>query len=151
LSGDFRIWWISGAVVEYQKEQDEDDLIGELAPTLHKKRAGDLAATMQTVFFRGDLTRSDGVLHTRCCSHRILASNTNAVEEERPDVADDPAILRYTPSRSQHDETEQHDGRVLDQTPASANPVTNDTNEYLTYARGQRIFMFYLREITYQQ
>jgi len=40
---------------------------------------------------------------------------------------------RYTPRRSKHEQTDEHDHRVLDQTPATAEPVTKNTDQNLTY------------------
>ena len=58
--------------------------------------------------------------------------DTDTVEEERPGVANDPTVLGDTPTAHQHDETDKHDGGVLDKTPATAEPITDDTDEDLT-------------------
>jgi hypothetical protein len=53
------------------------------------------------------------------------------IKEERPSVADDPAVEVQTPARSQHQQADEHDQSILDQTPASSNPVTNNADSDL--------------------
>src|SRR5436190_1485139 len=105
-------------MVEDEQEEDQQALVEELTPTLHEEGAGDLSATMKPVLLGRDLARADSVLHTGCCSHGVLSADADAVEEERPDVADDPAVSRHTPRGCEHDKTNGHDGSILDQTPA---------------------------------
>lgn len=151
LNSDGGVRVVTTAVVEAEQENDKHNLVEELTPTLHQEGTGDLAATVQTIFFGGNLSRADGVLHTGGGSHGILASNTDTVDEETPSVTDDPAILGHTPGGSQHDKTEKHDHGVLDQTPSTAEPsralirspsheesncslpVTQDSNQDLTH------------------
>jgi hypothetical protein len=52
----------------------------------------------------------------------VALTNTNAVEEQRPSIADNPAILGDTPGSGKHDQTEEHDGSILDKTPTTTNP-----------------------------
>jgi len=80
-------------MMEYKEEEDQQTLIEELAPTLHQEGAGDLSPTMKTIFLTRDLSRSNSILHARRCGHGVLAADTYAVDEERPDVTDDPAVL----------------------------------------------------------
>ena len=80
-----------------QERNDEYGLVGELTPTLHQKCACNLATTMKTILLGRDLSRADSVLHTRRCCHRIFSSDTDAVKEERPGVADNPSVLGDTP------------------------------------------------------
>jgi hypothetical protein len=87
---------------------------------------------VKTVILGRDLSRADSVLHTSSRSHGVLASNTDTVEEESPDVADDPSVLRDTPSGSKHEKADEHDDGVLNETEATTEPVTNDTNKDLT-------------------
>jgi hypothetical protein len=87
---------------------------------------------VKTVVFGRDLSGANGVLHTGSRSHRVLASNTDTVEEESPDVADDPSVLGNTPGGGEHKQTNEHDDGVLDETKATTEPVTNDTNKDLT-------------------
>lgn len=122
LNRDGGVRVVTTAVVEAEQENDEDDLVEELTPTLHQEGGSDLAATVQAIFLGGDLSRSDGVLHTAGGSHGVLTTNTDTVDEETPSVTDDPAILSHTPGGSQHNKTEKHDDSILDQTPATANP-----------------------------
>jgi hypothetical protein len=67
--------------VEDQKQKDEEDLVEELAPTLHQESRGDLAATVKTIVAGRDLARTNGIFHTGSGSHGVLATNTDAVEE----------------------------------------------------------------------
>ena len=53
------------------------------------------------------------------------------VEEERPSIADNPALEVQTPRSREHEQPNKHDGGILDETPATTNPVTNDTNDQL--------------------
>lgn len=47
-------------------------------------------------------------------------------------VADDPAVERSTPRRSEHDQTEGHDQRILDQTESTTDPISLNTDEDLS-------------------
>ena len=125
-------------MVEDEQAEDQQGLVKELAPTLHEEGAGDLSATVKTVLLGRDPAGTDGILHTGRCSHGVLSADTDAIEKERPDVADDPAILCHTPGCRKHYQTQGHDGSILDQTPATANPVTDNTNENLTYSQSIR-------------
>ena len=118
--------------MEDEEQDDEDDLVEELSPSLHQESAGDFPAAVKTVILGRNLSRADRVLHTGCRSHGVLASNSNTVEEESPDVADDPAVLSNTPGSSKHEKTDEHDHGILDETEATAKPVTNNTDENLT-------------------
>ena len=109
-------------MVEAQKEDNEDGLVGELTPSLHQESAGDFAAPVKTIFLCGDFARANGVLHAGCCCHWVFPTNTNPVEKERPRVADDPTVEGGTPSADKHDETQEHDGGILDQTPSPTKP-----------------------------
>lgn len=119
-------------MVEDEQQNDEDDLVEELSPSLHQEGTGDLAATMKTVILGRDFARSDSVLHTSSRSHGVLASDTDTVEEESPDVADDPAVLGNAPCGSKHEKTDEHDDGVLNETIAATQPVAEDTNKNLT-------------------
>jgi hypothetical protein len=87
---------------------------------------------MKTVVLGRDLSGADGVLHTSSRCHGVLASDTDTVEEESPDVADDPSVLSDTPGGSEHEKTDKHDNSVLDKTEATAEPVSHDTDKDLT-------------------
>lgn len=119
-------------MVEDQEQENEDDLVEELTPSLHQESRSDLATTVKAILFGRDLAGTDRVFHTGCGSHWIFTTNTDAVEEQRPCVADDPAVLVDTPSSSKHEKTDEHDSGILNETPATTNPVTNDTDEDLT-------------------
>lgn len=118
--------------MEDEEQDNENDLVEELTPTLHQKGTGDFSSAVKTVVFCRNLSRADGILHTGCCSHGIFTSNTDAIEEESPYVADNPAVLSNTPGSSKHQKTNEHDGGILNETKSTAKPVTNDTNENLT-------------------
>jgi hypothetical protein len=118
-------------VVEDKEKDDKDDLVKELSPTLHQESTGDFPASVKSVILSRNLSGTNGVLHTSCCCHGVLAANTDAVEEESPDVADDPTVLGDTPGSSKHEKTDKHDGSILDKTETTAEPVTNDTDKYL--------------------
>jgi hypothetical protein len=108
---------------------------------------------METIFTGGQSSGADSILHGGCGSDGILTTDTEAlsrksvsryeqgwkkegfthtVEEERPGVEDDPALEGCTPTSSEHDKTEEHDNSVLDETPTTTDPVTDDTNANLT-------------------
>jgi hypothetical protein len=118
-------------MVEAKQQDNEQDLVEELTPTLHQESAGNLAATVQAVLFRRDLAGTNSVLHTTGRSHGIFTTcrrlarrtmdtrrslaltNTNAIEEQRPGVADNPAILSDSPGRGKHQKTDKHDCGIL--------------------------------------
>lgn len=118
--------------MEDEQKNNEDDLVPPLTPALHQESGGDLAATVESVVASRDLAGADSVLHTRGGSHRVFTSNTDAVEEQRPDVADDPAVQGGAPSRSKHEKTDEHDDCILDETPAAPEPISKDTDQDLT-------------------
>lgn len=132
LRGHLGVRWVAAAVVEDEQQENQDGLVEELTPTLHQEGRGDLAATVQAVVTGRDLAGTNRVFHTRSGSHGVFTTDTDTVEEERPDVADHPAVLRDTPGGGQHNQTQEHDQGVLDETPATAEPVTKDTDEDLT-------------------
>ena len=119
--------------MENQKQDDQDNLVGQLTPSLHQESARDLSATVQTVVLGRNLPGTNGILHTGGRGHGVFTANTDSVEEERPDVADDPAVLSDTPGGGKHEKTDKHDDGVLDETMATAQPVTENTDEDLTY------------------
>jgi len=53
------------------------------------------------------------------------------IEEEGPGVADDPTLEIETPACRDHEQTDKHDGSILDQAPAAADPVANKTDANL--------------------
>lgn len=119
-------------LVENDEEDNEHDLVDELTPTLHEESHGDSATTVKTIFLGGELSRGSSVFERRGSSDGVFTTNTQAVEEERPSVANDPTLEGHAPRGSEHEKTDEHDDGVLDETPATADPVTNDTNEDLT-------------------
>ena len=80
-----------------------------------------------------------------------MLTDTNAVDEQRPGIANHPSIQRQTPSSRDHNQTKNHDHCILDKTPSSTNPayllayifilsqtiwlipVTQDSHENLTH------------------
>lgn len=121
LGGHLGVRWVSASVVEDQQEDDQDDLVEELAPSLHQESGGDIAATVKTVLLGRDPPRSGGILHGRRGGHGVLSSNTNTIDEEGPGVANNPSVQRRTPRRDQHDQTQQHDHSILNETPTTSN------------------------------
>lgn len=119
-------------LVENDEENNEHDLVDELTPTLHEESHGDSATTVKTVLLGGELSRGSGVFERRGSSDGVFTTDTQAVEEERPSVANDPALEGHAPRGSEHEETDEHDDGVLNETPATADPITNDTNKDLT-------------------
>ena len=109
-------------MVEDQEAQDQDGLVDQLTPALHQECRSNFATTMQTIFLGGDFARADRVFHTRCSRHWVLSTDADTVEEKGPDIADDPTVLSDTPCSSEHYETDEHNGGVLDKTPASTKP-----------------------------
>lgn len=114
------------AVVEDDEQDNEQNLVDELTPTLHQESHGDTATTMQTILLGGELTSSDGALEGRSGSDGIFTADTERVEEQRPGVANNPALERVAPAGSEHEETDEHDDGILNETPATANPITNN-------------------------
>ena len=123
LSSNSRVGCVSTTVVEGQEQDNKDSLIGQLTPSLHQKGTGDLASTVKAVLLGRDLARADSILHTGCGSHRVFSANTDTVEEERPSITDDPSVLSHTPRCSKHEQTQKHDGSILNETPTSTQPA----------------------------
>lgn len=97
-----------------------------MTPALHEEGHGDTATTVETILLGGHLASSNGILKGRGSSNRILATDTQRVEKERPSIADDPALKSQAPTGSEHEKTNEHDDGVLNQTPSATNPVTNN-------------------------
>jgi hypothetical protein len=72
------------------------------------------------------------VFQSRSRGHGVLATDTKSVDELRPGVADDPTVEGSTPRGGKHDETENHDEGILDETDTTTDPVTLDTDTNLT-------------------
>ena len=87
---------------------------------------------METIFASRDPSSAHGVLHGGSGSHGVFTTNTNRVEPERPSVADNPAVLGSTPGGSKHEKTDEHDNSVLNETPATTDGVTDETDHDLT-------------------
>lgn len=64
LSSDLGVWWVTSSMVEDQKGNNQNDLVGELAPTLHQESAGNLSTTVKTIESGRNLARSYSILHT---------------------------------------------------------------------------------------
>ena len=87
---------------------------------------------MQTILFGRNFAGAHRILHARRGSHGILASHSDRVEPQGPSVADDPAVERGAPGGREHEETDEHDGGILNQTPSSPEPVADEADENLT-------------------
>jgi len=53
------------------------------------------------------------------------------IEKQRPSVADNPAFQGQAPAGSDHEQANEHDGSILDQTPTTTNPIANNTDGHL--------------------
>jgi len=60
--------------------------------------------------------------------HRILAANAEGIEHQRKRIHDDPALQGFTPHRRKQDCADKHDDNILDQTPATSNPVADNAD-----------------------
>ena len=109
--------------VEDQEQQNEDQLVSHLTPTLHGESTDDGTTTVETIVGGGDLAGSVSILHTDGGSHGVFTTDTNGVEEQRPGVTDDPTVLGETPSGSQHEQTDKHNSSILNETPATTDTV----------------------------
>lgn len=109
--------------VEDQQQEDKNGLVEELTPTLHGEGTDDATTTVKTILRGGDLAGSVSVLHTNGGSHRVLTTDTDGVEEQRPHVTDNPAVLGNTPRGSKHDQTDEHDDSILNETPATTDTI----------------------------
>lgn len=52
LCGQGRVRWVPSSVMETEKEENQEDLVEELAPSLHQEGARHFAASMEPVLFR---------------------------------------------------------------------------------------------------
>jgi hypothetical protein len=68
--------------------------------------------------------KADDVLHTGSSSHEVFTAETNTIEEERPDVADDRAILSNVARGSKRENTDGHHSGILDQAPTTSKAAT---------------------------
>ena len=117
--------------MEDEEEDNEDALVEQLTPSLHQESKDDISSTVQLVVGLGlGSDRFRFQRSGRC--HGVLSSDSDTVEELTPGVADDPAVEGCTPRSSEHDETEEHDEGVLDETKLSTDPVSFDTDRDLT-------------------
>ena len=71
-------------------------------------------------------------LHCSSAGHGILAAHTQTIEKQGNNVHGDPTLLSYTPHCCEKNCSNQHDHDILNQTPSSANPITNNANHDLT-------------------
>lgn len=85
------------AVVEDGEQNNENDLVHELAPALHEESRGDTATTMQTIFTSRDPSTRRNTFKRRSCCNGVLATNTETVKEERPGITDNPALKGKAP------------------------------------------------------
>ena len=80
LGGELRVRRVAGAVKD-EKQNDEDRLVEELSPTLHKEGGRDLSATVKTIVLGRNFAGADGVLHSRSRSHGVFSTHSDAVEK----------------------------------------------------------------------
>lgn len=61
-----------------------------------------------------------------------MVVTVHTIDEQRYRIHNDPPLKVDPPAPREHQETESHYQRVLDQTPSAPNPVADDTNDNLT-------------------
>lgn len=49
-------------------------------------------------------------------------TNTDTVDEQRPSIANHPAVEGKAPGSREHQQTDKHDGRILNQAPTTTDP-----------------------------
>lgn len=120
--------------MEDQEEDDEDDLVEHLTPALHQEGKNDVSTTVQLVvpLVDGRAAALCLVLHSGRRRHRVLSTDTESVDEKTPSVANDPTVQACAPHGGQHDQPEEHDQRILNETGFSADPVAFETDTDLT-------------------
>lgn len=126
LSSRGGVRWRARSLVEDDKQDNEENLVDKLAPALHQEGHGDTAATVETILLGGHLASGDSIFERRGGGNRVLATDTQRVEEQGPGIANDPALESKAPRGSEHEKTNKHDDGILDQAPATTNPVTNN-------------------------
>ena len=52
----------------------------------------------------------------------VPLTNADAIEEQRPSIANYPSVESEAPGGREHQQTDKHDGRILNETPATAQP-----------------------------
>jgi hypothetical protein len=112
--------------VEDEEAYNEEPLIDKLTPTLHGEREDDISAAVHTIFDCCLVT----VVSFHCAStgHWIFATNSKGIEHQGKSVQDDPAFQRFSPHRRKQNGTDKHDDNILDQTPPTSNPITNEAD-----------------------
>lgn len=125
--------WVCSAV-EDQEQDNQDDLVEHLSPTLHQERENDVSTSMKLVVSLVDSCASTLglVFHRGGRRHRVFSTDTESIDEQTPTVADDPAVQTCSPHGGQHDQTEEHDEGVLYESGFSADPVAFETDTDLT-------------------
>lgn len=116
----------AAAAVEDDEENNQQDLVDKLTPTLHEEGHGDAATTVQAILTGGQLAGGDGALERRGGGDGVFTSDTDGVKEEGPGVANDPAVECHAPRGSQHEQTNEHDDGILNETPSTTDPITNN-------------------------
>ncbi len=109
-------------MMKAEKEKNQDHLVEKLTPSLHQEGACDLAASVKAVFLGRDFAGANSIFHPACCRHRIFTADSDPIKKESPNVANNPSILGHAPCGREHDQSNEHNGGVLDQTPSSTEP-----------------------------
>lgn len=95
------------------------------------RTSGDLAPTIEPVVSSRNLAGTNGALHSHGSCHGIFSTHPNAVEEQNPGIKDHPSIQAGSPRGGEQDKTQKHDGSILDETKATANPISDETDQDL--------------------
>lgn len=133
LGRDFAVRWVS-ASMEDQEQDDQDDLVEHLTPALHQEGENDVSTAVKLVVPLIDSCRAalGLVLHRRRRRHRVLSTDTESIDKQTPSVANHPAVQRGSPHGGQHDQTKEHDQRILHEPGFPADPVALETDADLT-------------------
>ncbi|KAI3477577.1 hypothetical protein L1887_60617 [Cichorium endivia] len=117
--------------VEDEQADDQDSLVGQLAPTLHEERERHLASSVHAVAGGGSTTCARS-LHRSRRGHGVLSAYADSIYEDGPCVADDPAVEGGAPHGGEHDGSERHDECILHHSEASSDPVALDADKDLS-------------------
>lgn len=125
--------WVCSAV-EDQEQDNQDDLVEHLSPTLHQECENDVSASMKLVvsLVDGRASSLGLVFHRGRRRHWVFPTDTESIDEQTPTVANDPAVQTCAPHGRQHDQAEEHDERVLYESGFPTDPVAFETDADLT-------------------
>jgi hypothetical protein len=67
--------------MEYEQEEDQNDVVGELTPALHQECIDYCATSVHAVLTRGKSTVGGLILHTNSCRHRVFTTDSNTIRQ----------------------------------------------------------------------